>query len=106
MPEREFQLNRRDFIRSASAVLGLAVAGRLSPEASAQTLPPSAINIEKDPARIAEITRNLISKINGMFKDPDTRVNATGYRISDGWRAQDDFKYLAFQRVIFQEEPS
>ncbi|MBI2268309.1 MAG: twin-arginine translocation signal domain-containing protein [Candidatus Blackburnbacteria bacterium] len=103
---REFQLTRRDLLRGTSAALGLAATGRLSSEASAQSLPPSAINIEKDPTKIAEITRSLIAKINRMFSDSDTRVNATGYRISEGWHGQDNFKYIAFQRVIFQEEPS
>lgn len=90
----------------AARRLGFLEPQRASAEASLQVLPPSAINIEKDPAKIAEITRSLISKINQMFPNADSRVNATGYRISNGWHGQDGFKYIAFQRVIFQEEPN
>ena len=99
MPEREFQLNRRDFIRSASAVLGLAVAGRLSPEASAQTLPPSAINTEKDQDKIFQLTRELVVEANKFG------VDAIGYRISNAWKGADDFDYIAYQGAILQKRP-
>ncbi|MBI2590595.1 MAG: hypothetical protein HYW33_01810 [Candidatus Blackburnbacteria bacterium] len=71
-----------------------------------QFLPPSAINIEKDPNKIAEMTKEMISKINGMFRDAEARVQATAYRISNAWLGQDGFKYIAFQRAIFQMAPS
>ncbi len=69
-------------------------------------LPPSAINIEKDPAKIDQLTVSMIDQVNRMFPDAETQVNAVGYRISKGWKAQDGFEYLATQRVIFQRDRS
>ena len=71
-----------------------------------QVLPPSAVNVEKNPDNIRALTVSMISQIGTYFKTAEERVEATGFRISDAWKGEDGFEYIAFQRTIFQRNGS
>lgn len=72
-------------------------------EAMLANLPPSAINVEKDPQKISALTSSMLSELYDFFPDAETRINALGYRISNAWVGLDNFRYISFQRAIIQK---